>query len=64
MIIPINLSPPHSDSAHFPPQLAKLGTDEVVLLELQGKFHVEGDPAGQLAAKLQMQDEVSAETME
>ena len=59
MIIPINLpSSPSADGRRFPPQLAKLGTEEVVLLELQGAFHVEGDQRGQMAARLQMENEV------
>jgi chromosome transmission fidelity protein 8 len=65
MIIPINLSPSNSpDGVQFPPQLAKFGTDEVILLELQGAFQVEGDPAGQLAARFQMQNEVSENSSE
>ena len=57
MIIPINLRPePSGSGSKFPPQLAELGTDEIVLLELQGSFHIEGDHTGQLAAKLSLQN--------
>lgn len=61
MIIPIVLSPvsaPLESKIEFPPQLAKLGSNEVVLLELQGSFHVEGDNSGQMIGKLQMESEV------
>ena len=59
MIIPIN-NPAHSKKpeSRFPPQLAKLGTDEIILIELQGSFQVEGDSSGQLAARLNL-DNVS-----
>ncbi|PAV16191.1 Erg28 [Pyrrhoderma noxium] len=58
MIIPINLHPESSkDGSKFPPQLAKLGTDEIILLELQGSFHTEGDAVGQQAAKLNLENE-------
>ncbi|EJD06874.1 uncharacterized protein FOMMEDRAFT_76607 [Fomitiporia mediterranea MF3/22] len=58
MIIPINISAATSDesSTKFPPQLAKLGTDEVIIIELQGSFHVEGDQSGHLAARLKLEN--------
>ena len=57
MIIPINLHPEFSkDGTKFPPQLAKLGTDEIILLELQGSFYTEGDAVGQQAAKLNLEN--------
>lgn len=50
MIIPINLSPSPNPSDSptntFPPQLAQLGTSELVILEMQGSFHVEGAGSG------------------
>ena len=60
MIIPINLNlqSSSSESVHsFPPQLAQLGTSELVILEMQGSFHVEGSNAneeakGKMVAKL------------
>lgn len=53
MIIPINTpSATANDTSKFPPQLAKLGTEEIILIELQGSFQVEGDKSGQLAATL------------
>ena len=57
MIIPIN-PPVHSKKpeTRFPPQLAKLGTDELILIELQGSFQVDGDPSGQLAARLNLEN--------
>ncbi|KAL5526489.1 hypothetical protein ACEPAF_8213 [Sanghuangporus sanghuang] len=58
MIITIN-TPERSVKplAKFSPQLAKLGSDELILIELQGSFHVEGDPSGQLAAQLSLDNE-------
>lgn len=53
MIIPINTpSATANNTSKFPPQLAKLGTEEIILIELQGSFQVEGDKSGQLAATL------------
>lgn len=62
MIIPINLpstSLSNPETSKFPPQLAKLASDEVVLIELQGAFEVEGDAGGQVAAKLRFGENVS-----
>lgn len=58
MIIPINHQNNELQDAKFPPQLAKLGTDEIVLFELQGSFQVEGNEAGQLAATLKVGENV------
>ena len=59
MIIPINTTGSSEKSlTKFPPQLAKLGSDELILIELQGSFHIEGDASGQLAARLRL-DNVS-----
>ena len=57
MIIPINLlntSTVSSDS--LPPQLAQFGTDELVLVEMQGSLEVEGSKAGQRIGKLTIDD--------
>ncbi|KAL5504223.1 hypothetical protein ACEPAH_8297 [Sanghuangporus vaninii] len=58
MIITIN-TPERSvrPITKFSPQLAKLGSDELILIELQGSFHVEGDASGQLAAQLSLDNE-------
>ena len=62
MIIPINVTPPSSSRRTFPPQLAQYGTDEVVLIELQGSLDVEGEMAGQFVGKLDLcSDTVSAD---
>ncbi len=61
MIIPVNL-PSSSNSENettFPPQLAKLGTKEVILLELQGSVQTEGDRDGQLVGTLKIDEKVS-----
>jgi hypothetical protein len=41
MIIPVTLKSARSNATHLPPQLARLGSDEVVLIELQGSLTVE-----------------------
>jgi hypothetical protein len=53
MLIPITRKP--SESLYkLPPQLAKLGNDEIVLIELQGSLDVEGTPDGQLVGTLEI----------
>lgn len=54
MIIPVNIAM-SSDGSTLPPQLAKFGTDELVLIELQGSLEVDGDSAGQLVGKLDLE---------
>jgi hypothetical protein len=60
MIIPINISLPSdtSDSPQpkLPPSLAKLGSAEVVLIELQGTLEVEGAKDKQMIGKLNLMD--------
>jgi hypothetical protein len=53
MLIQITKTP--SKSSHkLPPQLAKLGNDEIVLIELQGSLEVEGVQDGQLVGTLKI----------
>lgn len=59
MIIPINLSDPGTSAStghSLPPQFAQFGTNEVVLIELQGSLDVEGNKEGQLVGKLSIDD--------
>lgn len=57
MIIPINISSGTSSSyGSLPPQLAQFGTDELVLIEMQGTLEVEGNKAGQMVGKLSIDD--------
>ena len=59
MIIPINLSDSgtSTSTAHsLPSQFAQFGTDEVVLIELQGALDVEGNKEGQVVGKLSIDD--------
>ncbi|KAF7971068.1 hypothetical protein HWV62_22125 [Athelia sp. TMB] len=61
MLIPITISAGSpSASAPLPPQLAKLGNDELVLIELQGALDVEcTDPSerdGQLVGKFRLDE--------
>lgn len=59
MIIPIHLpAPSSSNAAVLPPQLVRIGANEVVLIELQGALQVEGDRSGQMAGKLHFTDPV------
>ena len=58
MIIPLNFVSPGKEGSTLAPQLARLGSNEVVLLELQGSIQVEGDQAGQLAGALKIEDKV------
>jgi chromosome transmission fidelity protein 8 len=56
MIVPINIREPSPSAIKLPSHLAKLGSDEIVLLELQGSLQVESvsDSArdGQMVGKL------------
>lgn len=53
MVIPIILNVAScSNGRTLPPQLARFGTDEVVLIELQGALDVEGDRQGETVGKL------------
>lgn len=63
MIIPVNVALTSSrfDNNKLPPQLARLGTDEVVLIEFQGSFQTEGDHTGELVGHLHIGDSVSLE---
>jgi hypothetical protein len=60
MIIPISIPEPPTSAHKLPTQLARLGSDEVVLIELQGSLDVESvnDSArdGQLVGKLHIDD--------
>ncbi|KIJ67017.1 hypothetical protein HYDPIDRAFT_85236 [Hydnomerulius pinastri MD-312] len=60
MIIPVTVSPPSQFSPKLPPSIAKLGHDELFLIELQGTLDVEGSETtgkdGQLIGKLNTAD--------
>lgn len=58
MIIPINLSPPpHRQLPPLEPTLAKLGSDELVLIELQGWLDVvEGEKQDGFIGNLTMEN--------
>ncbi|TFK49386.1 hypothetical protein OE88DRAFT_422511 [Heliocybe sulcata] len=60
MIIPITLPRPSSSSPSLPRALAKLGSSEVVLIELQGSLEVEGDRAGQAVGTLTFPEDNNA----
>lgn len=57
MLIPITISQPGPSSSEnlsslLPPQLAQFGTDELVLVELQGTLEPEGNSRGQVVGRL------------
>ncbi|KAF8843785.1 hypothetical protein BDN67DRAFT_963970 [Paxillus ammoniavirescens] len=60
MIIPISVSPPNHFSPKLHPSVAKLGHDELFLIELQGTLNVEGSKTtskdGQLIGKMNTAD--------
>lgn len=56
MIIPINIAISRN-GVPLPPQLARFGTDEVVLIELQGALEVEGETADHLVGKLDLESD-------
>lgn len=64
MIIPIHVSNVGaSTSQHkFPPQLAQFGSEEVILIELQGSLEAEGDKQGQTVGKLRIDDATVSRT--
>jgi hypothetical protein len=61
MILPITRKPSPSTSK-LPPQLAKLGSDEIVLIELQGSLEVEGVPDGQIVGSLKIDEKTVCES--
>lgn len=58
MLIPISISPASTSS--LPPQIAKLGNGELVLIELQGSLAVEctdnSERDGQLVGKFRFEE--------
>ncbi|OSD01915.1 hypothetical protein PYCCODRAFT_1468199 [Trametes coccinea BRFM310] len=57
MLISVNISLPGPSTPSrraLPPQLVQFGTDELVLIELQGALEVEGNKDGQLVGKLRV----------
>ncbi|KAK7690444.1 hypothetical protein QCA50_005542 [Cerrena zonata] len=67
MIIPINLHPERSSSTSstctFPPALAQFGSDELILVELQGSLEVEGDNIGATVGKLSVDPSTKKPTL-
>lgn len=62
MIVPIAVTPPNAFSPKLPPTIAKLGHDELFLIELQGMLDVQGSEStakdGQLIGTLNTADMV------
>ncbi len=59
MQVSITFAKPEAGLRSFPPQLAKLGSDEIVLVELQGELEVQGEKAGGVIGTLSMKNAVS-----
>lgn len=62
MIVPITVTPPNAFSPKLPPSIAKLGHDELFLVELQGTLDVHSSESttkdGQLIGTLNTADMV------
>lgn len=59
MRIPIKLNDLKESNERFPPQLVKLASNELVLIELQGALEVEGNKKGQLIGTLNLDNPFS-----
>ena len=58
MILPLTLPvKPSPGSPALPSALARLGSSELFLLELQGELEVSGDKHGQLVGRLTIDDD-------
>ncbi|KAI0640642.1 Ctf8-domain-containing protein [Trametes meyenii] len=55
--------PSSSSEKKLPPQLVQFGTDELVLIELQGALEVEGSKDSQLVGKLRVDPETKKPTL-
>jgi chromosome transmission fidelity protein 8 len=53
MIVPVNIATSRTGLS-FPPQLAKFGGEELVLIELQGTLEADRETAGQFVGKLDL----------
>ena len=59
MIVPLTLPPkysPNGTNLALPSALARLGSSEYFLLELQGELEVSGDKHGELVGRLTIDD--------
>ncbi|PIL36333.1 hypothetical protein GSI_00021 [Ganoderma sinense ZZ0214-1] len=66
MLIPINIDLPGPSTPrrpHLPSQLVQFGTDELVLIELQGVLEVEGNRDGQLVGQLEVDSATKKPTL-
>ncbi|GJE94578.1 Ctf8-domain-containing protein [Phanerochaete sordida] len=63
MIIPINVNIAGPSTRSLPPTFAQYGTDEVVLVELQGALEVEGSSEGQFVGKLTVDSDSKKPTL-
>ncbi|KAI8984809.1 Ctf8-domain-containing protein [Trametes punicea] len=66
MLIPVNVAlpgPSCTPRRKLPPQLVQFGTDELLLIELQGALEVEGDRDSQLVGKLRVDPTTTKPTL-
>lgn len=64
MLIPITVATSIASERTLPPQFAQYGTDEVVLIELQGCLEVEGTVSGQMVGKLDLTNDAVSTPMD
>ncbi len=60
MLVPVNVNIPGASSpSHrkLPPSLVKFGSDELILIEMQGSLEVDGNKDSQLVGKLRVDPE-------
>ncbi|KAJ3538785.1 hypothetical protein NM688_g6471 [Phlebia brevispora] len=62
MIIPVEVAINERSGRKLPPSFAQFGTDEIVLVDLQGVLDVEGEMKGQFVGKLSVDDETVSMT--
>ncbi|EIW62344.1 uncharacterized protein TRAVEDRAFT_118314 [Trametes versicolor FP-101664 SS1] len=66
MLVPVNVNiPGPSSPAHrkLPPQLVQFGSDELVLIEMQGSLEVDGNKDSQLVGKLRLDPATNKPTL-
>lgn len=64
MIIPVNIAISGDSDRKLPPHFAQFGTDEVVLVELQGTLEVDGEMKDQFVGKLGVDAETVSDQLD
>ncbi|THH32253.1 hypothetical protein EUX98_g1954 [Antrodiella citrinella] len=64
MLIPVNLTSSSSSSGgSLPPQLAPFGSDELILIEMQGTLETDSKRAGMMVGTLDIDDRTKKSTL-